>query len=128
MYKGIIEWFPKWHRHSWRVKSREVGHPDLWEANFQLRRDAGALLRFIWTPSHMWVGGNDKADALAQFGREMHPNNKKTKRGRRPHAAPVAGCGLVADAHRCVVLRVIRGQLKCGELMGKCRRGVAPPR
>ena len=41
VYKGIIEWSPKWHRHSWRMKSREVGHRDLWEAIFQLRQDAG---------------------------------------------------------------------------------------
>ena len=26
LYKGITEWSPKWHRHLWRVKSREVGH------------------------------------------------------------------------------------------------------
>ena len=55
--KGITEWSPKWHRHPWRVKSREVGHRDLWEAIFQLRQDAGALLMFIWTPLHMRLGG-----------------------------------------------------------------------
>ena len=30
-------------------------------------------------PLHGEQGGNDKADALAEFGREMHPNNKKRK-------------------------------------------------
>ena len=34
VYKGITEWSPRWQRHGWRVKSREVGHRDLWEANF----------------------------------------------------------------------------------------------
>ena len=77
VYKGIAEWSPKWHRHSWRVKLREVGHRDLWEAIFQLRKEAGALLKFVWTPSHMRVEGSNKADALAESGREMHPNNKK---------------------------------------------------
>ena len=43
VYKGITEWSPKWHRHSWRVKSREVGHRDLWEAIFQLRRGLGEI-------------------------------------------------------------------------------------
>ena len=63
--------------HSWRVKSREVGHRDLWEAIFEPWQGAGTMLKFIWTPSHMRVGGNDKADALAELGKEMHPNNKK---------------------------------------------------
>ena len=39
-----------------------------------------ALLKFIWTPSHMRGGGaSDKANALAGVGREMHPDNKKGK-------------------------------------------------
>ena len=84
VYKGIAEWSSKWQCHSWRVKSCEVGHRDPWEAIFQLRQDAGPLLKFIWTPSHMRMEGNDKADALAEFGREMHPNNKKRKGDANP--------------------------------------------
>ena len=61
------------------MKSREVGHRDLWEAIFCFRRDAGAVLKFVWTPSHMSVGGNDQADKLAEAGKEMHPNNKKRR-------------------------------------------------
>ena len=79
VYKGITEWSPKWHRHSWRVKSREVGHRDLWEAIFQLRQDAGPCLSSSGSPHTCAWGGNDKAGALAEFGREMHPNNKKRK-------------------------------------------------
>ena len=37
VYKGITEWSPKWHRHLWRIQSREVGHRDLWETIFRLR-------------------------------------------------------------------------------------------
>ena len=51
-----------------------MGRRDLWEAIFQLRQDAGALLKLIWTPSHMQVEANNKADALAESGREMHHN------------------------------------------------------
>ena len=58
-----------------------MGHRDPWESIFQLRQDAGALLKFIWTPSCMRVGGNEKADELAETGREMHPNNKKRRGG-----------------------------------------------
>ena len=42
VHKGITYWSPKWHRHSWRVQSREMGHWDLREAIFQLRQEAGA--------------------------------------------------------------------------------------
>ena len=31
VFKGIMEWSPKWRRHGWRASSREVGHRDLWE-------------------------------------------------------------------------------------------------
>ena len=69
----------KWHRHGWRVKNREVGHKDLWEQIFLLRREAGSLLQLVWTPSHMQVVGNDRADALAEEGRHQHPHNTKRR-------------------------------------------------
>ena len=34
VFKGITEWSVKWHRHGWRVKSKDIGHRDLWEAFF----------------------------------------------------------------------------------------------
>ena len=79
VYKGITEWSVKWHRHGWQVKNREVGHRDLWEQIFLLRREAGSLLQLVWTPSHMQVVGNDRADALAEEGRLQHPHNKKRR-------------------------------------------------
>ena len=51
-----------------------MGHQDLWEAIFQLRQDAGALLKFVSTPSHMRVEENDKADARvpdAHLGQQL---------------------------------------------------------
>ena len=47
VFKAITEWSIKWHRQGWRVKSKEIGYRDLWEAIFSLRREAGSLLRFV---------------------------------------------------------------------------------
>ena len=53
LYKAITEWSPKWQCHGGRVKAREIGYRDLVEAIYSSRQGAGALLRFVWTPSHM---------------------------------------------------------------------------
>ena len=37
VYKGIMEWSPKWRRHGWRVRNREVGHRDPWQLIWNLR-------------------------------------------------------------------------------------------
>ena len=88
VYKGITEWLVKWHHNGWRVKNREVGHKDLWEHIFLLRREAGSLLQLVWTPSHMQVVGNDRADALSEEGRLQHPHNKK-RRSEEPRPLPL---------------------------------------
>ena len=87
VYKGITEWSPRWQHHGWRVKSREVGHRDVREAIFCLRQSARALLKFVWTPSHMQVEGNGRANNLAEDGREQHPNNKRRREAQEeaPH-------------------------------------------
>ena len=41
VYKGIVEWSPKWRRHGWRTTGREVGHRDLWETILWERERAG---------------------------------------------------------------------------------------
>ena len=69
VFNGITEWSIMWHRHGWRVKSKEIGQRELWEAVFSLRREARPLLQFVWTPLHMKVRGYDEADALAESGR-----------------------------------------------------------
>ena len=85
VFKRITEWSQKWHRHGWRVNSREIGHRDLWESSSSLWQEAGALVWFVWTPLHMTVKGNVEADALAEFGRPQHPNNNK-RRSEEPAA------------------------------------------
>ena len=75
VYKGVVEWSPKWRRHAWRCSTGEVGHRDLWEAILWLRESAGGDVRLRWVPSHLAVPGNEAADALAERGRELHLNN-----------------------------------------------------
>ena len=75
VYKGVVEWSPKWRRHAWRCSTGEVGHRDLWEAILWLRESAGGDVQLRWVPSHLAVPGNEAADALAERGRELHPNN-----------------------------------------------------
>ena len=53
--KGITEWSTKWRRHGWRVKSKEIGHRDLWELIWDLHQQAGAQVQVLWTPSHLNV-------------------------------------------------------------------------
>ena len=38
-------------------------------------RELGHTLSFQWVPSHIGLEGNNGADALAEEGREQHPNN-----------------------------------------------------
>ena len=85
VHKGVTEWSVKWHWHGWRVKSKEVGHRDLWETIIQLRREAGSLVQFVWTPSDMKIKGNDMADSLAEEGRLQRRNNKKRRSAAEPH-------------------------------------------
>ena len=70
VFKGIMEWSPKWRRHGWRTASGEVGHKDLWETILWERERAGDELQIHWIPSHLGVQGNDEADA---HGRSRAP-------------------------------------------------------
>ena len=76
VFKGIMEWSPKWRRHGWHASMGEVGHRDLWEQILWERERAGAELQIHWVPSHLGVHGNHEADALAEAGRQMHPFNQ----------------------------------------------------
>ena len=78
VYKGIVEWSPKWRRHEWRTTGREVGHRDLWETILWERERAGEQVQLRWIPSHLGVQGNEEADALAEAGRGLHPHNEES--------------------------------------------------
>ena len=88
VFKGIMEWSPKWRRHGWRTSSGEVGHRDLWETILWERERAGDELQIHWIPSHLGVQGNDEADALAEAGRLSHPDNDRPM-AKRPRVEPM---------------------------------------
>ena len=88
VFKGIMEWSPKWRRHAWRTSSGEVGHRDLWETILWERERAGDELQIHWILSHLGVQGNDEADALAEAGRLSHPNNDRPM-AKRPRVEPM---------------------------------------
>ena len=88
VYKGIMEWLPKWRRHGWRAASGEVGHRDLWEEILWERERSGGALQVHWVPSHLGVHGNHQADALAEEGRRMHPHNQQGL-PKRPRVEPM---------------------------------------
>ena len=79
VYKGITVWSAKWRHRSWRVKMKEIGHRDLWEQIWDLRQQAGSQVQVIWTPAHLSVQGNAKADELAEQGWLHHRHNKKRR-------------------------------------------------
>ena len=74
-FKGITKWSVQWRRHAWRTGSVEVGHRDLWEQILWGRERAGEYVQFLWVPSHLGMSGSHGADALAETGRQQHPNN-----------------------------------------------------
>ena len=48
IYRGIVDWSPKWQRHGWRTSTGEVGHRDLWEQILWERERAGDELQIRW--------------------------------------------------------------------------------
>ena len=50
-------------------------------------------MKVMWSPTHLNVLRNDKADELAERGRLQHPNNKKATFGR----AALGGAGVGAN-------------------------------
>ena len=75
VYKGTMEWSPKWTPHGWRTASREVVHRYLWEAILFEREAGDEAVQLRWVSSHLGVPGNQQADSLAKKGWKEHPNN-----------------------------------------------------
>ena len=49
----------------------------------------GSQVQVVWTPSHLNVMGNGKADGLAEEGRLQHPNNEKQRSEEPPQVEQV---------------------------------------
>ena len=86
MFKGMVEWYPKWRGHQWRTSSGEVGHRHLWKQILSALGWAGGDMPIRWVPSHLGVEGNAGVDRLAELGLDFHPNTplplpKRTQTG-----------------------------------------------
>ena len=96
VYKGIVEWSPKWRRHAWRTSSGEVERWDLWEQILWERGRAGAELEILWVPLQLGVEGNSGADWLAEQGRQAHSNDLSALPKRRRVQPQLEALGLEA--------------------------------
>ena len=62
-----------WRRLQWYLPTGPVPNSDLWEALLLVIDMAQHMIRWAWSPSHQGILGNERADALAEKGREDHP-------------------------------------------------------
>ena len=62
-----------WRRLQWCLPTGPVPNSDLWEALLLVIDMAQHMIRWAWSPSHQGILGNERADALAEKGREDHP-------------------------------------------------------
>ena len=62
-----------WRRLQWCLPTGPVPNSDLWEALLLAIDMAQHIIRWAWSPSHQGIPGNERADALAEKGRQDHP-------------------------------------------------------
>ncbi len=73
--KGITEWMHGWQKNGWIRKpgkfgkgGGEVANLDLWKEMFEARH--GRSLKFVWIKGHAGHEHNERADELAELGRQ----------------------------------------------------------
>ncbi len=70
--KGITEWLPGWKAKGWRTAARQpVKNVELWQELDILVSQAGHTIDWRWVRGHNGDPGNERADALANFGVEV---------------------------------------------------------
>ena len=62
-----------WRRMQWCPPTILVPNSDLWEALLLAIDRTQHIIRWAWTPLHQGIPGNERADALAEKGRQDHP-------------------------------------------------------
>ena len=62
-----------WRRMQWCLTTGPVPNSDLWEAVLLAIDSTRHVIRWAWSPSHQGITGNERADALAEKGRQDHP-------------------------------------------------------
>ncbi len=70
--KGITEWLPGWKAKGWRTASKQpVKNVELWKELDALVSGGGHSIDWRWVRGHDGDPGNERADALANFGVEV---------------------------------------------------------
>ncbi|MDB5946085.1 MAG: rnhA [Ramlibacter sp.] len=70
--KGITEWLPGWKARGWRTASKQpVKNVELWKELDALVSQGGHTIDWRWVRGHNGDPGNERADALANFGVEV---------------------------------------------------------
>ena len=72
---GCTLWRPIWRNNGWRkigananLRNRVIAHKDIWQAlDHELSRNPA--LTIAWCKGHVGIGGNERADVLAERGR-----------------------------------------------------------
>ena len=62
-----------WRRLQWCLPTGPVPYSDVWEALLLAIDMAQHLIRWAWSRSHHGIPGNERADTLAEKGRQDHP-------------------------------------------------------
>lgn len=69
--KGITEWIHGWKAKGWVTASRQpVKNVELWKALDSLVNNGGHRIDWHWVKGHAGHPGNERADALANWGVE----------------------------------------------------------
>ena len=62
-----------WRRMQWCLPTGPLPNSDLWEALLLAINRTQHIMRWAWSPLHQGIPGNERADVLAEKGRQDHP-------------------------------------------------------
>lgn len=95
---GANDWRHKWKRHGWRktAKAAElVKNADLWQAIDQAMGDVSksGRISICWVKGHAGIVGNERADELAEIGRQCAQPKRLGDNGTPPEQT-TSICGI----------------------------------
>ena len=101
LFKGVLGGAAKWRRHGWRVASGPAANSWLWAKVLALLECVRVDLKWLHNPSHVGICGNEKANTLAESGRQLNkpcPFADKALHHSRVEANNRSGVVMVLDA------------------------------
>ena len=66
---GMLVRAHKWRHHKWRTQSRLVHHVDLWMQALNLLDTIRSEIKWLHSPSHIGIKGNERANSFADEAR-----------------------------------------------------------